>query len=932
MRNLLNPRWAILLNTIPVVFLLITYLAFYQLVVSQLSPENISYWTGFFFTLLALGLIHLICSLIFIRKKKMLSIIYGIASAIIYPVFIYLYWSIADEIFPQNIPSWMIPEDLPFYVSTALMPTIVHGIYVVIHNMKEKLTKRSGWFSSLYAVLIPVVWYFFFQSILPLWQFPDSSLGWHLLSISMVLSTVLFIFFVLRFVFVLSLSRRKEDKLNLKAWAIVVGIIFPIVGLLINNKDAVFRLNPFGESIFGDFSSPWYYIITVVNGLALYFSHVNNVRQRLALFIIKSIGFTYVLYFFLIFLPYLPLSILFIIIVGVGILMLTPLMLMMIQGRSLLTDYEYLRPHFSRNLLFTLFIAGTLILPASITFTYWQDRQELHKAMTYVFENSTENDTRHISTGGLKRTLKNLKTYTNSYSLFGTDKPILAPFYTWLVLDNMMLPEYKADILEEVFFGTNEPYQYTRFTAPDRNNDRVNIKASKVTSVYQPEGHWLSTIELDMINESNRGFSEFVGTFDLPAGTWVKDYYLYIDDKKEPGILAEKKAATWLYQQIIRGPRDPGILYYLQGNKVAFRVFPFKKGEKRTTGIELIHKEPIDFIIDDLVLPLGNKAQQKTIEAPIITPRGYYLSEQFKKSLPVANRTPYFHFLIDCSIGNQDQIDSYLEQVSHLLKRHDLGNNTAKVSLVNSGSTTEEFSPSGTFKPGNFGGGFFLEKAMKQVLIANYQEHADSFPVFVVISDDLQSAVFTESLADYAICFPETDKFFSMEPDGKLNRHSLTETPLQILEGDFSLEAQFKSSRKWADPQGQALYLADNGKATVLPNRSAAEINQEIDEDWLAGLDMQGQWQSYRLGTADPQKHWLALIKSSFQSQVMNPTTSFLALENESQKELLRRKQKQVLSGKQSFDLGDDVYRMSEPSWWILLLAMGLFLWFRKFR
>lgn len=932
MRNLLNPRWLIFLNTIPAGFLLMTYIGFYTLVKSQLSEANIEYWYGFMGSLLTLVLIHLSYTVIRIRKRQVLNLWYGAAVVIVYPVFIYIYWQVANEIFPSSIPSWMIPENLPFYLSMAFMPTIVHGIYVLVVGFTKKTTSSKAWHNLLYAGGVPVAWYLYFQIILPLWDGPESGFTEHLLIIFLVMSTVLFLFFVMRMAFMVTRDRRTKGKAFSQAWLIIFGIVFPILGLLVNNGELQFSSARIGNNVFGDFTSPWYFIIAIINGLALFFSETPNPRLRMALFAAKSISLTYVLYFFLIFLPYLPLSVILIIVFGLGLLLLSPLILMIIQGRSLLDDFEYLRSYYPIKQLRVLFVTGVLLLPAIITFTYWQDRQVLHKAMTYAFEDDTQSSIETISINSLRRTLSNLKTHKSGSTLFGSNKPILTPYYTWLVLDNMTLSKYKIALLEEVFFGTTGESFKGRDMPFSRRNQRLKVETSTVTSQYQAEGYWLSTIELQITNQSKQGLSEYVGSFELPEGTWVKDYYLDIEGRREHGILAEKKAATWLYQQIVRGQRDPGILYYLQGRKVAFRVFPFTPGQTRITGIELIHKEAIDFRLGELSLKLGEKKSSNSPDLVLSTPLGHYLSKTVKSELPVADRTPYFHFLVDCSLGNERTLSSYLEQAGHILKNNGFNPNTTKISYVNSSVKTVAFSASSSIKP-EFEGGFFLEKAMKQALAIHFHDDSDSFPLFVVLSNDLTSAVFTNSLADYAFCSPETDKFFSMGPNGKLNRHSFINNPLDSLEGDFSLKAQFSPSLKWVDEQGRDYFVPDNGQATVIPDKSASrESELPVEENWLSALDMQGQWQRYRLGTDEPQKHWLQLIKSSFQSQIMNPTTSFMALENESQKELLRRKQEQVLSGKSSFDLGEDVQRMSEPDWWLLLLVAGFIVWFKKFR
>jgi hypothetical protein len=64
-------------------------------------------------------------------------------------------------------------------------------------------------------------------------------------------------------------------------------------------------------------------------------------------------------------------------------------------------------------------------------------------------------------------------------------------------------------------------------------------------------------------------------------------------------------------------------------------------------------------------------------------------------------------------------------------------------------------------------------------------------------------------------------------------------------------------------------------------------------------------------------------------SKIMTPVTSYLVVENEVQKAMLKRKQAQVLAGNKALDLDDDTQRMSEPSFWLSVVLFGLLYYFQ---
>ena len=935
MRNLLNPKWILLVNVLPIVLTLLAYHSAYGLIVTELEPEQVSTWQRFGAVLAGLGFLQLAYALFLILTKRLAHLYYGLGVVLIYVIYIYTYWSYADRLIPIGLPEWVLPPNTWFYLTIALMPGIVHGLLTLVTGLTLKIDSTKAWHNLIYAGLIPLAWYVFFQLILPLWQQSESDFEEHVLIISVVISTLIFLFFIIRSSYLIATKRKEALSKWALFWKIPLAIVFPLAGLALNNG-LIGTLGSPEYPVFGDFTSPWYYVLALMNGILYCLPPLGKPKLQLALFFFRGIGFTYISYFFLVFLPYSPISLIAIILLGLGFLMLTPVALMITQTMSLIREYEGLKAFYRPGLLRAVFMAGVLVIPLTILWQYQQDRKALHRAMAYVFEDHSHQEA--ISVSGLDRVLDHLESHKRGSALFAR-KPILSPIYNSMVLDNLTLSAHKINRLRQVFF--DEPLPRTQrnrwIELMNRRNEEVQILATEVDSEFDEQaGHWVSQVTLKIKNhDMGQGMNEFVTHFELPDGAWITDYYLWMGDRKEPGILAEKKTATWLYQQITSRRRDPGILYYLTGNKVGFRVFPFLHGEVRTTGFELIHKEAFELQIDEHLLSLGKPEAQVTQRSPIAAGNALYFSRQFKSTLPLKERTPYLHFLLDCSEGNDERTLQYEEQIRQLMRESQLDLKQIKVSTVNAfaetydGQTDWEEALNET----DFEGGFFLEKAMKQLLVEHYENGSDRYPVFVVLTEDMGTAVLTNDLSDYQSAFPENDQFYVLKQDNRIRQHSLTHNPKNRLKGIPRITFESTMVQYWTDGTGHTYYLADNDLPAIVHRKGASvEKQKEGLEKWEQGLHWQGAWQAFNFGSPDPQQSWLNLVKGSFQSGIMNPTTSFLALETETQKELLRRKQATVLNGQQSLDLGENPQQMSEPGLLILVAFLALVMYIKHKR
>lgn len=926
MRNLLNPKWLLIINTIPIVLLFILFYAQFNIIKTLLDDDALNSWQVYSLALGVLGVLNLSYALYLIVNRKSVTVFYAVIALLCYIPYIYLYSYNINNLIPQNLPRWMVSGNIFFYVGTFLMPTLAYSLFIIVVYCTPKDKLKSPWNNLAFAFLIPIVGVIFTQLILPLWQPSSDRFSVHFVIISIVIVTLLFLFFVVRSIYILVLKKENIYEKYKLAWKIPLTIILPIVGLEVNNR---LLGNGIDDGVFGAFGSYWFYALAILNGVLLCLPNSSNRTYRFILFLGRSILFAYTFYFFIVFLPFLPVSVVAIIAVGTGFLMLVPLILFVIHLQQLSEDFKFLKTQSFGKYRYATFSIGFLVIPLFITFSYLQDRTVLKETLAYLYS-PDYSKSYTIDNQSLKNTLSVVKQHKsrNSDMMFGGKLPYLSSYFSWIVLDNLTLSDSKINYIEKVFFGHSD----TKVWLGDGTKDNVSISNITTESTFDTtQNAWKSWVNLELTNyeDSNR-FSEYATTISLPEGCWISDYYLNIGDRKEFGILAEKKAAMWVYSNIVNENKDPGILYYLTGNKVAFRVFPFAEKEVRKTGIEFLHKDPITLLIDNQTIALGNSNKQSsnTIETNDII----YIPAAKKNTLKTVQRKPYFHFLINTSVHKKPLKQDFTNRIETFLEQNKAVVADAKFSFVNSyiSPTAEASNWKTTYQSTAFGGGFFLDRAIKKTLIDSYNKN--SYPIVVVVTDSIEKAVLDKDFTDLRFCFPESSNFYVLDKDANLQNHSLVQNPkLEILD---NANSDFKTSvLEYKASDGTLFYVSNDNESSILLKNSIFKIDdtQIKSKNWQSGLNLQAAYMAQNLHPEIADQEWLPLVRSSFKSKIISPVTSYLVVENEAQKAILKQKQEQILAGNRALDPDEDTQNMSEPSIWILA-GILLLLYFRQQR
>ena len=462
---------------------------------------------------------------------------------------------------------------------------------------------------------------------------------------------------------------QKNKKLG-TCLKILFAIVLPLSGLWLNTK---IRFP-------ADFQILDIYLFTIANGILLCIPSPQNVPARRILFALQCICYPFSIYFFLVFLPFLPLAILAVVIAGAGFLILAPVFLFILHTSMLAERFRNLFPE-ARLAQKTLLVGLILLLPAWYLAQAHLDRKFLHQGIHHVL--SPDLDATDPFSGSRTLTLRSIQRLADYKN--GKYLPHLSDIYAKYVFNNLTLPNEKMRRIYQAFHGkewtppkADPPIDFWSRSAgdrwqapPTRSFDRkVEMTIGEIQHTH--EHGLVRTRAVLKLKNLGQDQNEFVTTIHIPEGVFISGYWLHVEDQRVPGRLFESKTAMWVYQMIRDFERrDPGILAYETPTRLKLRVFPFASDPKspfhlRTTEIEFLYPEGWKprITIDDQVLDLGKaEPTPRTFLAETASGAMLVVPSEIRQILPAVLRTPYLHFNIDRSRYGKSKSQHNLETI-----------------------------------------------------------------------------------------------------------------------------------------------------------------------------------------------------------------------------------------------------------------------------
>jgi hypothetical protein len=940
------------------------------LVRGDMTPEQYSraVYIGIFEATLLSG--GLIAWLIQVLRRKPIGIGLALAAIAGHIGYLWLFLQSLDRLLPSTVTLWMLPEtELLFYQFSLMMP-VVFLMLVRLARVRLGLSTPVDVGLSLAALVLIPSSAFIFGSLLTRIQ---RAFSWHenfqyLLIAALVAATAFLLVAFLR------LMIRLHDLVQARRWSewaipLVAGVAAPLAGLALN------ATIPFPY----DFQDWAVYGMTVLNGVALLIPFRPGSPLAFPGWVARAVMYPFTVYFFLVFLPFLPLSLLAMIAAGSGFLILAPVLLFIVHTRRLWEQGRTLATQHGSTRMLSAFAACLLVIPAACLLRNEVDRRTLDQAVNAVFNPDYTATRVTINTDSLTRSLERMEDMKHGIYL-----PYLSDIYDAMVFRGMVLPDEKATLIKQSLIGKS-PVENKRdslfgsqFLGMRSRNPRGNRWSGGVTRNVVVASHEIDRRLTNGVAEAeirfvleNRGSGngEFSESITVPEGVLVTGFWLDVNGTNKPAQLRERKAATWVYEMIRdMTRRDPGLVVYEDDRTLRLKVFPFAAGEKRRCGLTFrfqaeLHPS-ITFrdvaLLKDTTLDLTDQSD-KCSPVSATLPSGenaLVIPATVMTNLPSFRREVVAHLILDQSSfagTNQAAVVSRARAALAALppsisrvrvtwanyEQDDLpGESMSREEAIQALERT-------TTLPSR--GGFCPDRVITRVLLAASKAPigpapAGYAPLFVIIPAPGSTPVRAISLAPFARLAPDLP--FSLIDDGsglkRLPFNSTVQAPYhpdQLVPSAITL--LHNSNSTLVSANREALVLAPAGQhagwSVWTPGTGRFEpIESPVtctDSAYLQGLSL---WSRHRALTWTPgavEAALPALVGDARKAGVLIPEAAFIVLETKSQEVMLARKERQSLGANSALEFDEvNTKPAPAPAAWLLLPLLGLLVWMKKSR
>ncbi|OGV56034.1 MAG: MSEP-CTERM sorting domain-containing protein [Lentisphaerae bacterium GWF2_44_16] len=904
-----KPEWHLLTVVLPLGILFLLFLNGYSFIRTEMKPENLrAFWALegiILFDILLFSVLTFI-----MRKKKLLWNIPAYIGMLIFQILLLVIsLNLLDGIRPDGVNQFVFSTgQYTCYIFTFFMSSVIHPVFGISMSIIFRSVIINLVMSVFALIALPALFYLA-ANIIP------SSIS-SFLSGDGYISKIFIIVIVTGFIvigaaFLIAVTRtlvsiyKTAEKFKLSKWLIpfFAAFVFPIGGLILN------VLIPFPAN----FQDWRVYALTLVNAFLLLIPPLQSKRLELPLFFARCACYGFTVYFFVVFLPYLPLFIPALLAMGAGFLILAPLILFYVHTRRLVEDFKSLAPCFGRGPVIATVIAGVSVLPLFVTINAFRDRVLLERGLSFVYlsdydDKSMQNARYATETKDILKRIYDFKQ--------GVDVPYLTMYYQWIAFNNMTLSNTKLNdayfkltggklkpplaISRRNVFWSTSPRADTekRFRGRDIILENIDKKYESLS-----DGTTKCRLTLKVKNNGFRNAQEAIFDIYMPDWVFVSGNSLKINSAFVPGRIFEKKSAIWIYEKIVNVRKDPSLLYYVMTGHLRLHIFPFSANETRYSQIELLYPSCLspEIKIAEHVLKLESTGTSTASGAFRL------VSPQDNSALPKLARKPVLCFIVDASKASVTRLknswDTIVERISGATGIKD-------VSIIFATAVPETVMKKTNLEDAAFKipdlkvmpGGFMAERILKTEIL-RWKAYDGSFPVFAVISGNPELKMADCRFDGFCDSLPETGSFLFFNPsENEIKRFDL-------------------DNGKFEKMNTMNFHPVSSHPVMGIVRRDAVSVYSGKPPEnslYAQALQLKEKYSDYCKRPSLSDKLFPEIVAQSKKAGIMSPLTSYIVLERDSQWKKLEAVEKKVLSSNKEFDIEEKV---PEPGF-ILLAAI----------
>lgn len=852
-----------------------------------------------------------------------------------------------ERAIPDSLRDWILPQGEWIFKQFALvMPGALYGAFRFLCPDREN-ERLSGAVGVILAVISPfAVGFLMISASISVNEVPAAIIAPLYLAAS-----TLMVAGVLRICASIYVALRRRSPAGLVMFTALLALILPVAGLILNARI------PFPA----DFQMPVLYVLAVINGLALCLPNFARPAAHRAVWLLQCATFSFTLYFFAAFLPWLPIMPLAVCMMGLGLLIAVPSALFLLHGYRLLDGWRAEIRDGSRWLPTLLGIAAFAAGPVLLTGRILADRAALHAAMDFLSHSDYARDSKFSgSRSALRSALLRMRDFKAGRYL-----PYYSEFYNALAFDRLVLPNSRIEEIWGALIGGPLPevkaqdlpiplgFRRGR-TAQEAisgpTGARPSCHATLValdTSTSLVASHTVRARARLTVRNATAETTEFAAAIHVPDGVFITGMHLTIGNENVPARLFEQRAAEWVYQKITEVrpvPRDPAILRFTGPNAADLRIYPVEPGATRTAEIEFSYpsqlKPAITIADQPLELPPASKTAVPVAESDDAS--GAWIPAAARAGIPPLTREPEPCLVLDVSRdSNLREPEAIRVALARALAPF---SETSRVRVFFANADFVSFRGGAAIpvrdlvamdpaqiirQAGPFVGGFLEVRAVKSTLAHLAQSDDESLrrfsPAIIVVRGSTAALEKEDAgnLDTFARLAPDVASYCRLLPRSSrleqvtLSPHAVTAVHLvRFRERRFVVPAD---SDAFVTAAGEvltppAVWTATTGAFSELP---AAQVPGFASA--VAAWNL-GEQRIVAPGSAGP-KALSRLVALARTAGILVPGTALMVVENSAQWKMLERTEKKALGGHDALTLTESPAAVPEPSTFALCVV-----------